>query len=156
MFKTTDKRCASSKPWRPRWDVNIYEPWHDKTNKVAVRQAKTQISLGIRPVWSVFAVRMNKHWVLSYPLSAQRRLIRLGGCPGWSESSLGEHSFCLFCHVAAHMYMISIVSWYYSLLPFICQNVVLCWQKVRKQFSYAFQWSSQWLPLVVTSEITSF
>ena len=29
-----------------------YEPWHDKTNKVTVRPAKTQISLGIRPVWS--------------------------------------------------------------------------------------------------------
>ena len=27
---------------------------------------------------------------------------RLGGCPGCSESSLGAHSFCLFCHVAAH------------------------------------------------------
>ena len=38
----------------------------------------------------VFAVRMKKPWVLSYPLSAQRRL--------WSdwadESSLGAHSFC--------------------------------------------------------------
>ena len=30
-------------------------------------------------------------------------LIRLGGCPGWSESSLGAHSFFWFCHVAAHM-----------------------------------------------------
>ena len=28
------------------------EPPHDKTNKVTVRPAKTQISLGIRPVWS--------------------------------------------------------------------------------------------------------
>ena len=45
-----------------------------KTNKVTVRPAKTQISLGIRPVWSVFAVRMKKAWVLSYPLSAQQRL----------------------------------------------------------------------------------
>ena len=51
-----------------------YEPPHDKTNKVHVRPAKTQISLGIRPVWSVFAVRMKTDWVLSYPLSAQRRL----------------------------------------------------------------------------------
>ena len=25
-----------------------------------------------------------------------KTLIRLGGCPGWSESSLGAHSFCLF------------------------------------------------------------
>ena len=29
-----------------------YELRHDKTNKMAVRQAKTQISPGIRPVWS--------------------------------------------------------------------------------------------------------
>ena len=39
-----------------------------------VHPVKTQISLGIRPVWSVFAVRKKKAWVLSYPLSAQRRL----------------------------------------------------------------------------------
>ena len=29
-----------------------HEPRHDKTNKVTVRPAKAQISLGIRPVWS--------------------------------------------------------------------------------------------------------
>ena len=39
------------------------EPRHDKTNKMAVRPAKIQISLG-----------MKKAWVLTYPLSAQRRL----------------------------------------------------------------------------------
>ena len=32
------------------------EPQHDKTNKIAVRPAKTEISVDIRPVWSVFAV----------------------------------------------------------------------------------------------------
>ena len=32
-----------------------------------------------------------------------KTLIRLGGCPGCSESSLGSHSFCWFCHVAAHL-----------------------------------------------------
>ena len=31
---------------------NKYEPRHDKTNKMSVRPAKTQISLGISPVWS--------------------------------------------------------------------------------------------------------
>ena len=30
--------------------------------------------VGIRPVWSVFAVHMKNHWVLGYPYSAQRRL----------------------------------------------------------------------------------
>ena len=47
----------------------------------------------------VFAVRMKKAWVLSYPLSAQRRLIRLVGCPGWSEYSLCVQPHCWFCHV---------------------------------------------------------
>ena len=64
-----------------------------KPTKWHVRPAKTQISLGIRRVWSVFAVRLKKAWVLSYLLSAQRRLWSdLGGCPGWSESSLGVHA----------------------------------------------------------------
>ena len=45
-----------------------------KPTKCHVRPAKTQISLDIGPVWSVVAVRMKKAWVLSYPLSAQRRL----------------------------------------------------------------------------------
>ena len=36
-----------------------------------------------------------------------KTLIRLGGCPGWSESSLGAHSFCWFCHVAASLILCS-------------------------------------------------
>ena len=62
--------------------------WH-------VRPAKTQISLDIRPVWSESSLSAWRK--LGYPLSTQRRLIRLGGCPGWSESSLGAQSFCWFC-----------------------------------------------------------
>ena len=45
-----------------------------KPTKWHVRPAKTQISLGICPVWSVFAVRMKKAWMLSYPMSTQWRL----------------------------------------------------------------------------------
>ena len=62
--------------------------WH-------VRQAKTQISLGICPVFRVrvFAVRMKKAWVLNYPLSAQRRL-----WSDWADLSLrwAHRSFCGF------------------------------------------------------------
>ena len=67
---------------------NHFELQHDKTNKMIVRPAKTQISLGIRPVWSVFAVRMKKAGVLSYPLSAQLRL--------WSDraDSQADLSLC--------------------------------------------------------------
>ena len=38
--------------WNSSVRLNIIEPRHDKTNKMAVRPPKTQISLGIRPVWS--------------------------------------------------------------------------------------------------------
>ena len=58
----------------------------------------------------VFAVRMKKPWVLSYPLSEQRRLIRLGGCPGWSEPSLGAHLLCWLWYVVAHI--IIIFAWF--------------------------------------------
>ena len=99
------------------------EPPRDKTNKVSVRPAKTQISLGIRPVWSVFAVCMKKTWVLSYPLSAQRRLlIRLGGCLGWSESSLDAQPHCWFCHEAAQIWFCSYNVW--LLAMHTCQKLV--------------------------------
>ena len=53
---------------------NINKPPRDKTNNVVVRPVKTQISLGIHPVWSVFAVRTKKACILSYPLSPHWRL----------------------------------------------------------------------------------
>ena len=63
-----------------------------------------RISLGIRPVWSVLAVRMKKSWVLSYPLSAQGR-----HWSAWADAQ-GDLSlrwahmpFCWFCHEAAHI-----------------------------------------------------
>ena len=56
----------------------------DKTNKMTVRPAKTQIR--------VFAVRSMSSLRPKLYSCGQRRLIRLGGCPGWSESSLGAHA----------------------------------------------------------------
>ena len=38
-----------------------------------------------------------------------KTLIRLGGCPGWSASSLGAHSLCWFCHVVAQLCWLYIV-----------------------------------------------
>ena len=67
--------------------------------------SKTQISLGIRPVWSESSLSA-RAWVLSYPMSAQRRL-----WSGWSESSLGAQSLCWFCHEAAHI----VSHWYNEL-----------------------------------------
>ena len=57
---------------------------------------KTQISLGIRPVWSESLLCAK--WLSKDPSSLHadsETLIRLGGCQGWSESSLGGHAILL-------------------------------------------------------------
>ena len=64
------KQCIMS-------NKHIYEPQHDKTNKMSVRPAKTQISLGIR---------MKKAWVLSYPLSANE------DWSDWADALLSDQS----------------------------------------------------------------
>ena len=62
----------------------LFEPRHDKTNKMSVRPAKTQISLGIRPVWSessLFAWRklgpLPIHWAQSEDSDQSGRMPRL-------------------------------------------------------------------------------
>ena len=62
--------------------------WQNQQNECAPSEDSDQPG---RPpsLIRVFTVRMKKAWVLSYPF--------------WSESSLGAHSLCWFCHVAAHL-----------------------------------------------------
>ena len=56
-----------------------YEPEHDKTKKMTWAPSDDSDQPGHLPsLIRVFAVRMKTTWVLSYTLSAQRRLIRLG------------------------------------------------------------------------------
>ena len=65
----------------------INDPADIITNKWPVHPAKTQISLGIHPVWSVFAARSVGSLRPIASSCGQRRLISLGRCPGLSESS---------------------------------------------------------------------
>ena len=81
------------------WGViqNLWnEPPHDKTNKMACVPSEDSDQPGHPPsLIRIFAVHMKKAWVLSYQLSAQRRL--------WSDwadaqadlSSLGAHAILL-------------------------------------------------------------
>ena len=62
----------------------INEPRHDKTNKMSVRPAKTQISLGIRPVWSESSLSawrklgsLATHWAHSEDSDQTGRIPRL-------------------------------------------------------------------------------
>ena len=68
------------------------EPLHDKTNKMTCAPSQDSDPPGNPPsLIRVFVVRMKNLWALNYLLSAVKTLISLGGCPGWSESSLGAH-----------------------------------------------------------------
>ena len=88
-----------------KWLNIIIEPPHDKTNEMIWAPSEDSDQPGHPPsLIRVFAVCMKKAWVLSYPLSAQRRL--------WSDwadaqadlSRRWAHShFVGFCHEAAHI-----------------------------------------------------
>ena len=64
--------------------MSTSEPPHDKTNKMTVRPAKTQISLGIRSVWSVFAVRSVGSWGPNVSSCGQQRL-----WSDWADAQAG-------------------------------------------------------------------
>ena len=105
-----------------------------KPTKWPVRPAKTRINLGIRPVWSVFAVRLKNARVLSYPLSTQRRLIRLGECPGWFESDWADAQADLTLRWA-HVILL-ILSWVgsyiYMYMSHVMRKAVLCHKRTTK------------------------
>ena len=71
-----------------------------KPTKWYVRQAKTQISLGIR----VFALRMKKLGSLATHWGHSEDPDQTGWMPRWSETSLDAQSICWFCHEAAHIW----------------------------------------------------
>ena len=57
----------------------------------------------------LFTVHMRKnHWVLSYPYSAQRRLLS-----DWADAQadlnlrIAHMSFCLICHASAQLYQMT-------------------------------------------------
>ena len=80
--------------------INRYEPGHDKTNKMVLRPAKIQISLGRPGLIRVFAVRMKKGWLLIYPLSAHGRL--------WSDWADAQADLSLrwaHCHFVCFVMM---------------------------------------------------
>ena len=55
--------------------IKTFEPPHDKTNTMACAPSEDSDQPGHQPsLIRVFAFRMKKAWVISYPLSAQRRL----------------------------------------------------------------------------------
>ena len=133
---------------------------------MSVRPAKTQTSLGIRTVWSESSLSA---WRKFGPLatvpteSTAKTLIRLGGCPGWSESSLGAHSLCWFCHVAAHFlfkHLLLTISWRYE-NDYLCLWLILKCSFAKFSYSVLFIWlfslffeikmAHEWIPYLTQS-----
>ena len=78
----------------------LTEPHRDKTNKVACAPSEDSDQPGHPPrLIRVFAVRMKKAWVLSYTMSAQRRLRSDWVDTQYDLSLRWAHMpFCWFCH----------------------------------------------------------
>ena len=61
----------------------LNEPQQDKINKMTCAPSKdTDQPARLRSLVRVFAVDVKNPWMVGYTLSAQQRLIRLGGCKG--------------------------------------------------------------------------
>ena len=88
------------------YKLHVYELRHDKINKVSVRPAKTRSAWAFVQSDQSLCCLHEESLGPFLPIECTvKTLIRLAGCPGWSESSLGTHSLCWFCHVAAPMYL---------------------------------------------------
>ena len=93
--------------------IYINEPPHDKTNKMTCAHSEDSDQPGLPPsLIRVFAVRMKKAWVLSYPLSAQRRLLSAWASAGLSFILLvlsWGGSFLVHMYVSTHNLMERII-----------------------------------------------
>ena len=107
--------------------INKMQKWNTKNKKIYVkfyiknmsRLVTKPTKWHVRPVKTqpghppslirVFTVRMKKAWVLSYPLSGQRRL-----WSDWADAQADlslrwAQSLCWFCHVAAHIKCVKLI-----------------------------------------------
>ena len=85
---------------------------YGKTNKMACAPSEDSDQPGYPPsLIRVFAVRTKKAWILSYPLSAQRRL-----WSDWTDAQAdpslrwAHMPFCWICHALAQFYLITCTS----------------------------------------------
>ena len=97
ITKTLSRQCGC-KGWS---DLLEYD-----TNKFCHHAVHMSHTMTKPTKWVLSESSLCAQWVSknqSFFMRTAKTLIRLGGCPGWPESSLGAHSFCWFCHVAAHI-----------------------------------------------------
>ena len=112
----------------------LFELRHDKTNKVSVRPAKTQISQDIPQSDQSLHCPHEESLIPWLPIEhTAKTLIRQGGCTGWSESSLDAQSLSWF-----------VMSWLISFKgfsfkkDFVCISKDLLFEKIMPFHSYLF------------------
>ena len=84
------------------WETTI-EPRHDKTNKMSVRPAKTQISLGIRPVRLESSLSAWRKLGSLAPTERSAKTDQTGRMPRLIWVFAGRTRILLVCHVAAQL-----------------------------------------------------
>ena len=122
--------------------VYLYDNNHliTKPTKWHVRLAKTQISLGICPVWSESSLSAWRKLGSLAPIECTAKtLIRLGGCPGWTESLLGAQSRCRFFRAVAHMFNLNPSKYFKDFFSSNIYNYIFIMQHI---YWTSFEWLS--------------
>ena len=120
----------------------IIELPHDKTNKMACAPSQDSDQPGHPPsLIRVFAVCMKKAWVLH----TAKTLIRLGGCPCWSETLLGAHAILL------------VLSWggSYHWETFCCSFCPVFWM-ISPSETVPLIWFFTWLCIILFLSYPTF
>ena len=113
----------------------IFEPLHDKTNKMTCMPSEDTEQPGHPPsLIRAFAVRMEKPWVLGCPWSAQLRL-----WSDWADAQADlslcwtHMSFCWFCRALTHLTNLQTIhqNLFVTLVPNPCLLSKLCHVKVK-------------------------
>ena len=97
-----------------------------KPTKWHVRPAKTQISPGIRPVWSESSLCKSVAKDPTFLHADSKDSDQTGWMPRWSESSLGAQSFCWFCHEGAHLLVWPFLGFFISVLSKNWTHLTIC------------------------------
>ena len=119
------------------WSHSLYYIWtasQPNQTKWHLRPAKTQINLGICPVWLKSSLSTwGKLKYLAIIRAQAKPLVRLGGYPGWSESSLGAKVILLVLSWGSSFYFVSLA---YTILISAISRRFISWNSQRKRGFY--------------------
>ena len=126
------------------WNITGTEPPHDKTNKMHVRPTKTQISLGIRPIWSESS--LCAQWVAkdsSFLYADSEDSHQTGRMPRLTWVFAGRTPVCWVCHVAAQILNLASkktvsTNWGLKEINRICNNDSIYYVKVQSLISSVY------------------